>query len=326
MFRTAAVALAFAVLFCVANARGAGKPRIAVLQPDDELLRAISIALSPWSVDTTSSDLAVPGSSQPAAVQTASRLAEQLGVDALVWLTPTEQGSLLWVFDNRGDVTTRALPQAPPFDSAAAAAVALSVKTILRSSVVAPQDERSEAPASSERAEHTAAMEIGTGVRWLDERELEFRIELAAVLWLQKARRVGTSLELSWGPGVQIDDSSYRGRYREFAAGAKARARVLDFKRLSVIVSLGAAARWATLEGTANASAGPSASSVKRLNASIDLQTSLNLRLTKSTYLGASLAASYLPAYQRYLVEGRPIFSPWPVTASLTGYCGVDLF
>ena len=137
---------------------------------------------------------------------------------------------------------------------------------------------------------------------------------------------MGTSLELSWGPGVQIDDSSYRGRYREFAAGAKARARVLDFKRLSVIVSLGAAARWATLEGTANASAGPSASSVKRLNASIDLQTSLNLRLTKSTYLGASLAASYLPAYQRYLVEGRPIFSPWPVTASLTGYCGVDLF
>lgn len=326
MPRTAVVAFTFFVALCVSTAAAAGKRRIAVLKPDDQLLRAISIALSPWDVDTTRSDTPLPGPSQPEAVRTATLLANQLGVEALVWVTHAEQGALLWVFDNRGEVTTRALVAAPPFDSAAAAAVALSVKTILRSSAVAPPDERGEAAATTVHAEHVAATEFGVGVRFLGEDDLELRLELAAVLWLARARRLGASLELSWGPGVPIDDPNYRGRYREFVAGAKARVRVLDFRRISAIVSLGGAAHWATLEGTLGTSAGMSSSSVSRLNASLDLQTSLSLRVTRGAYLGASLGAAYVPAYQRYLVEGRPIFSPWPLTANFSAYFGVELF
>jgi hypothetical protein len=323
MLRPTATLLAFAVALCVSSAEGAGKRRIAVLQPDAELLRAISIALSAWGVDTTRSEAPLPGASQPEAVQTASQLATRLEVEALVWVTRTERGSLLWVFDNRGDVTTRALAETTPFDSAGAAAVALSVKTILRGSVVAPPEERLQAPAAIVPAVHVVATEIGAGARWFADSEVDFRIGLS-LLWHAPMRGLGANLELSWGPGVRIEDSGYRGRYREFVAGAKARVGLFDFGRVSAIVALGGALHWASLEGTLAANA--NASSVNRLNGSLDLQASVRLRVTPGTYLGASVGADYLLVHQRYLVEGRPIFSPWPLSASSAGYYGVELF
>lgn len=170
------------------------------------------------------------------------------------------------------------------------------------------------------------ATEIGAGVRWLDETGPDFRVELAALLWLAGNRRLGVSLDFSWGSGLRIDDPDYRGRYRELVAGARVRARLLDFRRLSALVSLGGAAHWATLQGTLSERAGGSTSAANRLNGSVDIQTLLTLHVTQGVYLGASLGAAYLPAYQRYLVDGRPVFSPWPLTASLAGYCGVELF
>src|SRR5688500_9374970 len=127
---TAALVSALAV-FGFAMTAWADQRRVAVLRPDHELLRAVSLALSPWGIETIGSDEALPKSSQPEAVQVASRLARQLEVEAIVWITRLKDGSLLWVFDLRtGDVTARILPEGPPFDSAAAAAVALSVKTV----------------------------------------------------------------------------------------------------------------------------------------------------------------------------------------------------
>jgi len=36
--------------------------------------------------------------------------------------------------------------------------------------------------------------------------------------------------------------------------------------------------------------------------------------------------ASYLSIYQRYLVEGHPVFELWPVTVEVGGFVGVRLF
>jgi hypothetical protein len=135
------VLLACIALLRTASVAAEGQHRLAVLGPDEELFRAISLALSAWGVETVQSDLPPPEASQPEAVERATELARQLGVEAVVWISRTERGSLVWVFDARaGDVTTRILAQTPPFDSAAAAAVALSVKTVLRSTVVAPRE------------------------------------------------------------------------------------------------------------------------------------------------------------------------------------------
>lgn len=321
----AAALLAAMVLLSAAWAAGADPPRVVVLQPDDELLRAISLSLSPWGVQTAGSDAPPPQSTQPEAVQTASRIARRLGVDAVVWVSSTEHGSLLWVFDSRtGEIATRMLAETPPFDGAAAAAVALSVKTVLRASVVAPPGERFGVEPATPPKERISALEIGAGGHWAGGSQVELRVELAGVVWLAAARRLGLSAELSSGPGLTVTDTSFSGRYREIVAGGKAHFRFLRGAWSSAQVSLGGAAHWSTLDGTLVA--GSLGRHVTRLTGSLDVETSVNIDVGSGTYVGASLGAAYFPTYQRYLVEGRPVFSPWPLTTTLAGYWGVELF
>jgi hypothetical protein len=326
-------------LLTAASAKSEGQRRIVVLQPDDELFRAISLSLSPWDVETTRSAATIrgvaavdvsPQASQPEAVRGASRLARELGVEAVVWISSAERGSLLWVFDARsGDVTIRMLAETPPFDSAQAAAVALSVKTLLRSSTVAPPAERfgAQPPAASEvapPADGVLALELGGGGTWLASRHAALAIDLTAVAWVLSARRLGVSLSVASGPGFRIEAGRYRGDYRELVVGGSARYRVLHEPRVSASVSLGGALHFTTLEGTLVDRSVES--KVSRVNPSLDLEVSASVYLTRAIYLGASAGGAYFPAYRRYLVQGEPVFSPWPAAVGVSGYCGVELF
>jgi hypothetical protein len=316
-------------LLTAASAASEGQRRIVVLQPDDELFRAISLSLSPWDVETTQSD-ASPPASQPDAGGGASRLARELGVEAVVWISSAERGSMLWVFDARsGDLTIRVLAEMPPFDSAQAAAVALSVKTLLRSSSVAPPAERfgAQPPAASQespRAARVFALELGAGGYWLAERQAALTLDLAAVAWVLSARRLGVSLSLSSRPGLRIEDARYLGQYRELVVGGSMRFRVLHEPRVSASVSLGGALHWTTLEGTLVERS--VASKVSRVNPSLELETLLSVYVTQTMYLGAAAGGAYFPAYRRYLVEGDPVFAPWPAAVGVSGYYGVELF
>src|SRR5688572_793901 len=326
MLRLAVVLLALvSVLAAGTSAAAPGERRVAVLQPDGELLRALSIALSPWGLETVRSDAALPVSSQPEAVQMASRLAQELDVQALVWITSAESGSLLWVFDvSSGDVTARMLAETPPFDGAAAAAIALSVKTVLRSSGVAPPEERLGSRTEPANAPRSVALELGAGGRWFAADAVDFRLGLAGVTWLTRSRNLGLSFAVSWGPGLPIDEPAYTGSYRELTAGGAARFRAIRAPRLSLSVALGATAHWATLDGTV--ARGSRKSRVERINASLDLAAALDVSVSGAVYLGASAAGGYSLRNRRFLVEGTPIFSPWPLTATLEGHVGAELF
>ncbi len=316
-------------LLRTASVAAEGQHRIVVLGSDEELFRAISLSLSPWNVETIRSEVAPPPPSQPEAVEGASELARQLGVGAVVWVSRAERGSLVWVFDARtGDVTTRILAETPPFDSSAAAAVALSVKTVLRSSVVAPPAERFGArlppvPIEPPRAEPIFALELGASGHWVAEGQAEVRATLGQVAWVAAGRRFGVSLEWSYGPGLSIDEAGFRGRYREIVAGGGARFRWLHEPDVSAAVALGGAVHWARLEGTLVESS--LERTVNRVNASLDVEANVDVHFGRF-YVGALLGAAYTPTYQRYLVEGAPVFSPWPVVVSLGGYGGVELF
>ncbi|HEX6764759.1 MAG TPA: hypothetical protein VF103_04760, partial [Polyangiaceae bacterium] len=252
-------------------------------------------------------------------------LARKLGAEAVVWVTGAERGSLLWVFDARaGNVTTRLLSESPPFDSAAAASVALTVKTVLRSSVVAPPAERFGAPRPPPPEARVFLLELGTGLNWIDDETLQPRFELAMTTWIAARRRLGLSMALSSALAVRIEDARYRGDYDETAAGGKARFRMLHGPTFWSSLALGGAVHWAKLEGTLAESS--LHTSVSRLNGSLDFETSINARLGSGIYLGASLGVSYFPTYQRYLVEGVPVFSPWPVVPSLRVHLGVEPF
>ncbi len=321
--------LACAVLLCAASVAAAGRHRIVVLGSDDELVRALSVSLSPWGVETTRSDMTPPEPSQPAAVEGASALARQLGVEAVVWISRTERGSLLWVFDARaGDVTTRILTETPPFDGAAAASVALSVKTVLRSSVVAPPAERFGAqpplaPVEPPRPERVFALEVGAASHWVAEGQTEPRLTLGAVAWVLAARRVGVSLEWAYGPGISIDEAGFRGHYRELVAGGSARFRWLRDQDVSAAISFGGSVHWTKLEGTLVESA--LERSVSRVKGSLDAEANFSVHFGRF-YLGALLGVAYSPTYQRYFVEGEPVFSPWPFVVGLGGYGGAELF
>jgi hypothetical protein len=335
--------LALALFVCLAllapaTARAESPYRVALIEPDTELLRAVSLALEPWGVETIRSDVQRPEPSQPEAAQGARSLAEQLGVEGVVWVTSTAEGSLLWVYDlDTDEVTTRMLDETPPFDSAAAAAVALSIKTVLRSKVVEQREEPVRAPPpppppppppeppppEPERAPALSALELGGASHWAGPRA-EPRLSLKALAWLAFQRRFGIALSASGGPGLRVDDARFRGRYREVVAGAQARVRLLSGPSVSLAVALGGALHWSRLEGTVVEYAAPS--DVRRLNGSLDLDLSADVVLTPGLYLGASATASYLPTHRRYLVEGTRLLSPGPFGAALGGHIGVELF
>jgi hypothetical protein len=325
MPRIVAALAVFVAVLCLTTTGWANPRRIAVLQPDDELLRAIALALSPWGLETIRSDAPLPEASQPGAARVASRLARQLDVEAIVWMTRLERGSLLWVYDaGTGDVTTRFLTQSPPLDGAAAAAVALSVKTVLRASAVAPPDERFGSHPTAPTGDRLWAVEVGAGGRWIGTREVVFTGEVAGVLWLPAARRLGLSLELSSGPGLPISEPGFGGRLREFALGAAARFRLIRSASFSTVVALGAVGHATLLHGTLDANSREV--DVTRVNGSIDFDTALNFRLSDAIYVGISGGVAYFPRYQRYLVGGDPIFSARRWTVDATGLCGVELF
>jgi hypothetical protein len=306
----------------------AAERRIAVLRADAELNRAIALSLSPWGVDTLNSDAALPESSLPQALRQAVKLAGQLRVDAVVWVSTSDDGSLLWVYDARTDkITTRVLEDAPPFESSRAAAIALSVKTVLRASVVAPPLERfgaSPPPALPLRKAERVALETGVDARFVAAGKVEPRLSLGGMLWLMPGRWLGIGLAFSEGPGVRVDTPTYRGGYSERSLGSSLQARWLNGPRLRAATPVGVSARAAVLEG--NLSEDASHSEVRRWNWSLDAGTRLDVKLGGGAYVGVGVQASYLVAYQRYLVRGTPVFSVWPVAVALGAHCGVDVF
>jgi hypothetical protein len=318
-----AVVLATLALLLLATPAQASPRRVAVLEADLELLRALHLALSPWDVTTVQSSAPAESlASDP--IRVASGLAKQLEVEAVVWISRTERGSLLWVFDDdTGEVSTRLLSAAPPFDGAAAAAVALSVKTVLRATVVAPPAERfgaQVAPSAPAEVEHTLALELGVSFTLVDRRKVEPRLEAAPVLWLTKY--IGLSVEASAGTGVALESARFRGRYSELVLGGEARLRLPLAAQLSTLVSLGGSAHFSAFRGQLD---GSLELGVRRLNASLDAEVSASVAVGSGVYLGATLGASYFPVYRRYLIRGAPLFTPGPFTQSLGGFCGLEI-
>jgi hypothetical protein len=116
-----------------------GSPKVVVLSGNPRLDRALRMSLAPWSMRLEVVTARSPGSSMPISAMRARVLAEELSADALVWVVDTPEGAALWVHDARtGNVTARSTPS-PPFDVPTAAALALSVKTVLRASGLAPE-------------------------------------------------------------------------------------------------------------------------------------------------------------------------------------------
>jgi hypothetical protein len=122
------------------------------------LERALRKALVPWRMRVEVSDREAPGASMPRSSVRSRQLSEELGADALVWISTGPDGTALWVQDAQtANLTTRAIAD-PPFAEPLAAALALSVKTILASSGLAPPETEEAASGTRAPAEEPATL------------------------------------------------------------------------------------------------------------------------------------------------------------------------
>jgi hypothetical protein len=205
----------------------APRSRVVLVAVDAELTRAIDTSLAPWGVVLVSIEGDTPAS-MPLASDRGRAIAAEQHADAVVWISASDAGPALWVYDAESSRSlARGLSSAPPFDEPTAAAVALTLKTLLRHSAVAPVAERAAPPPPI--APRVLQLELGGGLVALatSPSDVEPRLSLAVSFWPRELSGiVGFALGARAGPGIAVHDTEANGRWTStlLLAGIRARA------------------------------------------------------------------------------------------------------
>ena len=315
---------AFGVLASVlasTQARAEPAQRVALVGHDPELRAALDVALAAWEVEIVDADSPGPGATMPIAANDAEALAKRTSTDAVVWISTAPGGAYaVWIYDARARHTSsRALRSPPPFDAPSAAAVALSVKTLLRSSSVAPPTERFGATAAVAASATTPpSWWVGTalGARALasDIASIEPRGGVS-VAWYPRGATFGVALTSLTGTGLRVDSDRLSGKVTSSEVGVSLRARLPFAAKLSVEPRVGASVHVVSLRGVLPATL--ASVDVTRVDTSIDAGALVAWRVATYLEIGASGIASYYARYQRFLVDAQPIFALSPLDATL---------
>lgn len=243
-----------------------------MVAPSENLLHAVTRTLAAWDVEVAAVPDDNPGPTMPASSSEGRRIAEQHGAIAVVWVSESEDGFALWVFDRRTDqVAARPLPSGPPFDEPLAAQVALTVKTLLRTipqfrgdsrhnlnterESMAPRPAREPMPESMPLPEDERwGVDILTaaGVRGLALTPgiPDARVALGVTLRPSGFRRaLGLSLLLESGPGVRTTHSDLDARWTDSSLTLGIGGRLHLGARFDVGASVGFGGRLTTLDG-----------------------------------------------------------------------------
>lgn len=225
---------------------------VVLLAPPELLERAVRAALLPWGMRIESVVRDAPTPTLPGAAWRAGALARELDAKALVWLSSNADGAALWVYEaTKNTIVARPIPDAP-LDRALAAALALSVKTWLRSSdqnpqaaaspvvetpvvpaPVAPMARAAPAPAahpnsdgpppSREAARWQIAIHAGARRGAFEQSSFEPRygLELRMSPWQSgRATRWILAARVEIGAAQGVRNATFQGVYSELAAGA----------------------------------------------------------------------------------------------------------
>jgi hypothetical protein len=253
---------------------------VILLAPPEPLERAVRAALSPWGMRTESVVRDAPPPTLPGAAQSAAALARELDAQALVWLSRNADGAALWIYDASKDtIVARPIPDTP-LDRALAAALALSVKTWLRSpdqnpEAMSPRLESPVVPAPAAPLARAAPPAVNPGrdgapprrdaARWqvvvhaaarrgafeqtvFEPRYgLELRVSpwqsVGATRWLLAAR-------VEMGSAQSIDNSTFQGVYSELGGGVSLGVAHRVAEPLGVAFHIGATLHRGSVWGT----------------------------------------------------------------------------
>ena len=304
-------ALTCSLVVVAVGVGSASAERLALVSPDPELEHATVTALAPWGVDVLVVNDRVLGPGMPRALDLAAALARSRAAGAVVWIASAPgEPTTLWLYDA---ASARAmalrLPGGPPFDPPTAAGVALTVKTLLRYSQVAPIAERYALPPPPP---HRLGLEASTGVelrpspaaRW------EPRFGVTAIYRPFRGRDLALALGVGAGPGFALERPDVVGRYRDTAVSLALRVRLALGHRLWLRPAAGLSLHVDSLSVTVpagQASAGTSASA-DQLNPAASASLALDLDVLSHVRVAVVLAGDVRLRRQRFLVGSQEVY------------------
>ncbi len=294
------------VLLAAPESIAHGRPEsVALVAADPELARATAAALAAWEVNVIQVDAGTPGATMPEAANAAEAIAATYSARAVVWMTADGQPAL-WVYDvTTGRALALRLSSAPPFDEPTAAAVALTIKTLLRYGETAPPDERY--VAARERRTEFALEASAVGCARVEPSEpWEPRLALTALYRPRWTGPVILAVSLRGGPGLEVEETDFVGHYTDGVLAVGARLDLAIGDRISVVPSLGLTLHRASLSGT-------SLSQMETADRSFtDPGGDAGVRLELQVYEGVRIATvaevGYLFRRQRFLVGMAEVF------------------
>jgi hypothetical protein len=228
--------------------------RVAAVDPDAELARALDIALSPWGAAVTEVRVDRPGATVALPIDRARDIASATHADVVMWVSENAGRSAAWIYDVASDhASLRELSSSPPFDAATAAAVALSVKALLRFTVVAPPPERFGAAFDQPTWAFGLSASLATH---FGDQDPEARAGPYVSFWPESLHhKWGLFLSLASGLGVSANTSTpaatFSGTLSEYVArlaiGARLPLRLPIRTKIAIEPSLGVAGHFFSL-------------------------------------------------------------------------------
>ena len=324
--RVVALALAMAA-GSAAGAEEERAARVVMVSAPAGLEDAVETALAGWPIRVSSAS-GDPGATMPAAGEKAKAIGQAEAAGAVVWTAGDGTGHAVWVLDvDSGRVTTRRLPQPPPWDEPTAAAIALTIKTLLRHSRVVPVLERYGVEEAREalRAQSVAAVAArptlsgrawslrlatlaGARIRPTEADDVELRLGAGAELAPAfLAGRVAAVARIRSGTGVGLNQPDFVGRYSDVQASLGAAARILAWGRLALVPSAGGSLHVTSIDGSIRSQG--VTGSASRINPSLDGAVALEVQVGQLLRLSVNGELSYALRRQVYLVGGDPVLT-----------------
>jgi hypothetical protein len=320
--------LALALVVAAPHGADAEKPagRVVMVAAPPGLESAVEAALAGWPIQVTSAT-GEPGATMPEAGEKARAIGQAQGAGAVVWIASDGSGHALWVLDvESGRVTARQLPVPPPWDDVTAAAVALSVKTLLRHSQVAPvlerygvEEAREVLRAELERARPVAPPEVresplrletlaGARIRPTEADDVELRLG-AGLRWVPPwfGGRASAAARIRSGTGTGLNEESFVGRYTDVQTGLSAAARILTWGRIALVPAAGASLHFTSIDGSIRSQG--TRGRAARVNPSLDTALAIEIQVGQLVRVSVGAELSYALRRQAYLVGGDPVLT-----------------
>jgi hypothetical protein len=296
--------------------------RVAAIDPDAELARALNIALSPWGTTVTKVQLDV---STPIVAERARAIAQETHADVVMWVSERHGHYAVWIYDVASDHTSlRELTTSPPFDATTAASVALSIKALLRLTVVAPPRERFGAAAPRPEPDWTFGLSTSLADHEGSQSILEPRGALYASYWPPVfGHHLGVEVGVSAGIGESPPEltakngSLFDASLADFGGRLAVGARTPLTTWLGAELSLGAAIHLVNLSAHVDDPQHHLARTTKKtyVDGGFEPQVAFTIAILHDVLRVAPWAGvTVLTVWQRFIVGGQVQLEVSPIT------------